>query len=115
MLGPGNEAAAKEALLAWPGKLQVGGGISDVNAKTWIEYGAEKVIVTSYLFPQGKFSLERLQSVLEALGGNKEQLVIDLSCRRKDNTWYVAMNKWQTITEMEITKGVFIYACPFFF
>lgn len=43
MLGPGNEQAAKEALEAWPGKLQVGGGINDGNAREWIEAGAEKV------------------------------------------------------------------------
>ncbi|ETN40700.1 1-(5-phosphoribosyl)-5-[(5-phosphoribosylamino)methylideneamino] imidazole-4-carboxamide isomerase [Cyphellophora europaea CBS 101466] len=104
MLGPGNEDAAKEALREWPGGLQVGGGINDQNAATWIERGAERVIVTSFLFPEGRFSLERLQAVLSALGGDKERLVIDLSCRRTGSTWFVAMNKWQTITEMEVTK-----------
>lgn len=43
MLGPGNEDAAREALAAWPGHLQIGGGITDVNAKEWIDAGAEKV------------------------------------------------------------------------
>ena len=43
MLGPGNDVAAREALQTWPGGLQVGGGIKDVNAKSWIEAGAEKV------------------------------------------------------------------------
>ena len=47
MLGPGNEAAAQEALSAWPGALQLGGGINDTNAKQWIEKGAEKVILSS--------------------------------------------------------------------
>ena len=47
MLGPGNEAAAQEALSTWPGALQLGGGINDTNAKQWIEKGAEKVILTS--------------------------------------------------------------------
>jgi phosphoribosylformimino-5-aminoimidazole carboxamide ribotide isomerase len=63
------------------------------------------VIITSFLFPSGKFSLERLESVLAALGGDKNKLVLDLSCRRKDNTWFVAMDRWQTITEMEINQG----------
>jgi phosphoribosylformimino-5-aminoimidazole carboxamide ribotide isomerase len=49
--------------------------------------------------------LERLQKVLAALGDDMDKLVIDLSCRRKDSTWFVAMNKWQTVTEMEITRG----------
>lgn len=61
--------------------------------------------MTSYLFPSGAFSQERLDEVLAALDGDKEKLVIDLSCRRKDGTWYVAMNKWQDLTDMEITEG----------
>lgn len=46
MLGPNNEDAAKQALQAWPGKLQVGGGINDRNARQWIAAGAEKVYIT---------------------------------------------------------------------
>ncbi|KAH7354472.1 hypothetical protein B0T11DRAFT_288707 [Plectosphaerella cucumerina] len=105
MLGPGNDTAARESLAAWPGGLQVGGGINDTNAKYWIEAGADKVIITSFLFPEGKFSQERLDAVLRALGNDKEKLVIDLSCRRRgDDCWFVAMNKWQTITDMEVNE-----------
>lgn len=43
MLGPGNTGAAREALAAWPGGLQLGGGITDGNTKEWIDAGAEKV------------------------------------------------------------------------
>lgn len=43
MLGPGNTVAAREALAAWPGGLQVGGGINDSNAAEWIAAGADKV------------------------------------------------------------------------
>ncbi|KAJ2971576.1 hypothetical protein NUW58_g9377 [Xylaria curta] len=108
MLGPGNDGAAREALAAWPRHLQVGGGINDKNAALWIENGASKVIITSFLFPDGKFSQERLDAVLTALGGDKNKLVIDLSCRRQDDDrWFVAMDKWQTITDMEITQGEF--------
>ncbi|KAJ5038220.1 uncharacterized protein L3040_007087 [Drepanopeziza brunnea f. sp. 'multigermtubi'] len=105
MLGPGNEEAAKEALAVWKGGLQVGGGINDKNAAQWIEWGADKVIITSFLFPGGKFSQQHLDSVLTALGGDKEKLVIDLSCRKKGDTWFVAMNKWQTITDMEVNEA----------
>ena len=66
-----------------------------------------KVIITSFLFPSGKFSLERLQSVLKALDNDTSKLVIDLSCRRKGDTWFVAMNKWQDLTDMELTAGEF--------
>ncbi|KAI1465009.1 Phosphoribosylformimino-5-aminoimidazole carboxamide ribotide isomerase [Daldinia caldariorum] len=105
MLGSGNDDAASEALAAWPGHLQVGGGINDQNAAAWMERGASKVIITSFLFPGGKFSQERLDAVLAALGGQKDKLVIDLSCRKQDDEkWFVAMNKWQTITDMEVNQ-----------
>ncbi|KAK6542524.1 Enzyme that catalyzes the fourth step in the histidine pathway [Orbilia ellipsospora] len=64
--------------------------------------GEGSVIVTSYLFPNAKFSLERLEELSASIG--KEKLVVDVSCRRRDDKWFVAMNKWQTITEMEVTK-----------
>ncbi|KAG9232242.1 phosphoribosylformimino-5-aminoimidazole carboxamide ribotide isomeras-like protein [Amylocarpus encephaloides] len=105
MLGPGNEEVAKEALAEWKGGLQVGGGITDKNARQWIEWGAERVIITSFLFPSGKFSQEHLESVLASLDGDKGKLVIDLSCRKKEDTWFVAMNKWQTITDMEVNEA----------
>jgi phosphoribosylformimino-5-aminoimidazole carboxamide ribotide isomerase len=103
-LGPGCDAAAEEALAAWPNGLQIGGGITDANAAAWIEKGAEKVIITSYLFPNATFSMERLQAVLKAVGG-REKLVIDLSCRRRGDRWWVAMDRWQTVTDMEVNKG----------
>lgn len=43
MLGPANDEAAREALAAWPGRLQVGGGVNEGNAREWIERGAERV------------------------------------------------------------------------
>ena len=42
-LGPGNDKAAREALAAWPGHLQIGGGITDSNAQQWLNAGASKV------------------------------------------------------------------------
>lgn len=84
LLGAGadNVAAATEALAAWPGGLQLGGGVTAENAGAWIARGADKVIVTSFLFPGARFSMDRLQQVLRALGGDRSRLVIDLSCRR---------------------------------
>ncbi|KAI8370536.1 uncharacterized protein BYT42DRAFT_548785 [Radiomyces spectabilis] len=101
-LGPNNDDAAKEALQAWPNGLQVGGGITTANAQQWLDFGASKVIVTSYLFPNAQFSLERLQEISAKVG--KDRLVVDVSCRRRDNKWIVAMNKWQTMTDMEVNK-----------
>lgn len=50
--------------------------------------------------------MDHLQAVLRALGNDKSKLVIDLSCRRKDDKWFVATNKWQTITDFELNKGM---------
>ena len=79
MLGKGNESAAKDALLAYPGGLQVGGGINAQNAKEYIDAGASHVIVTSWIFPEGKLDRERLAELVKAIG--KEHLVLDLSCK----------------------------------
>jgi phosphoribosylformimino-5-aminoimidazole carboxamide ribotide isomerase len=62
--------------------------------------------MTSYLFPGASFSLEKLEETLKALNNDTDKLVIDLSCRKKGNTWFVAMNKWQTITDFEINQGI---------
>lgn len=61
-----------------------------------------QVIVTSYLFPQGNFSLARLKALSSLVG--KDRLVVDVSCRRRGDQWLVAMNKWQNITDMEVSK-----------
>ncbi|KAJ2712563.1 Enzyme that catalyzes the fourth step in the histidine pathway [Coemansia spiralis] len=100
MLGPGNEAAAEAALRAWPGMLQIGGGISADNAPVWVDRGAAKVIVTSWLFPNAAFDARRLQLLANAVG--RERLVVDLSCRRTANGWVVAMDRWQTLTDMQL-------------
>lgn len=101
-LGPGNEAAAREALAAWPGGMQVGGGITADNAAEWIEAGASHVIVTSWLFDaDGRFQDERMRRLAGAVGA--ERIVIDLSCRRAGGGWRVAMNRWQTLTDVEVS------------
>lgn len=56
--------------------MHLGGGITADNAQAWIDAGAEKVIVTSYLFPHAKFSLERLQDLSQRVG--KDRLVVDV-------------------------------------
>lgn len=127
-LGGGCDAAAAEALAAWPGELQVGGGITDQNAREWLdEKKAGKVIVTSFLFPDGKsLDRQRLEALFEAVGHDKSKLVIDLSCRKRVTgtgggatqiRWFVATNRWQTITDVEVNKETLDdlaqYCCEF--
>lgn len=101
-LGPNCEEAAELALKTWPKKLQIGGGITADNALQWIEKGASKVIVTSYLFPSGKLDMQRLEALVQSV--SKENLVIDLSCRRTQTGWVVAMDRWQRLTEFELNE-----------
>ncbi|MFC7335880.1 phosphoribosylformimino-5-aminoimidazole carboxamide ribotide isomerase [Haloferula chungangensis] len=101
-LGPGNEEAARAALTAWPGGLQIGGGIDLSNAAGWLEWGARQIIVTSWLFEDGlRFSQDRVKQLAEKIGADK--LVIDLSCRRTAEGWIVATNRWQTMTDLTLS------------
>lgn len=103
-LGRGNRQAAIDALAAWPEGMQVGGGINIDNAQEWLEAGASHVIVTSWLFDQeGKFQEKNLRDLAQEIGA--ERLVVDLSCRKTDAGWTVAMNRWQTLTNVDITHA----------
>ena len=98
-LGAGNDVAARQALAAYPGGLQLGGGINSENAADWLHAGASHVIVTSYLFDlNGAFLPERLDQLVAEVG--RERIVIDLSCRAKSGGWVVAMNRWQKQTDL---------------
>jgi phosphoribosylformimino-5-aminoimidazole carboxamide ribotide isomerase len=110
-LGPGNDAAAKAALAAWPGGLQIGGGITDANAKEWLDAGASHVIVTSWLVEHGAMSLERAKRLADLVGAHK--IVIDLSCRRQGQGWNVAADRWQTILKTPINAGVLASFAPY--
>lgn len=102
-LGPNCDDAAELALRTWPRGLQIGGGINASNAQSWIEKGASKVIVTSYLFPGGSLDRERLQKLEKAVG--KVNLVIDLSCRRvAGKGWVVTMDRWQRLTDFVLSQ-----------
>jgi phosphoribosylformimino-5-aminoimidazole carboxamide ribotide isomerase len=99
-LGAGNDDAAREALAAWPGGLQVGGGITVENAFQWLDRGAAQVIVTSTLFRNGELDRNRLHQLVAETG--RERLVLDLSCRKKDGQYYVVTDRWQTFTETRV-------------
>lgn len=101
MLGPGNESAALDALRAWPGGLQLGGGITLDNAAWWLEQGASHVIVTSHVFHQGLLDEERLDRLVEQVG--RERLVLDLSCRWREDGYYVVTDRWQKFTSLQVS------------
>lgn len=99
-LGPGNDAAATEALAAYPGGFHIGGGINADNASQWLDSGASHVIVTSYVFRDGILDWDRLKLLVQKVGTSR--LVLDLSCRVKDNRYYVVTDRWQKFTTLEV-------------
>ncbi|MDD6306667.1 MAG: phosphoribosylformimino-5-aminoimidazole carboxamide ribotide isomerase [Clostridiales bacterium] len=93
---------AMEALAAYPKGLQVGGGITAENAQEFLLAGASHVIVTSYVFRDGRIHYENLHKIKQAVG--KEHLVLDLSCRKRDGAYYIVTDRWQKFTEEVIRE-----------
>ena len=101
---PYYEATRKQAVLAlgtWPGGLQLGGGVTPENAEIWLEAGASQVIVTSYVFQDGRIQYDNLEKMRNTVG--KERLVLDLSCRKRDGEYYVVTDRWQKFTDVRVT------------
>ena len=99
-----DKVQALKALKAFEGGLQIGGGITDENAKEFIEAGASHVIVTSFVFEGGKIHYDRLDSLKEQVG--KDHLVLDLSCRKKGEDYYIVTDRWQKFTDVKLTENV---------
>ena len=115
-LGPGNDEAAKRALAAYPGGLQVGGGVTAENAPEWLAAGAGQVIVTSYIFADGELKRDRLEKLFRSTG--RDRLVLDLSCRRLPGGGYrIVTDRWQKFTTLAVDAAALNqladYACEF--
>ena len=93
---------ALKALSAYPGGMQIGGGINDTNAKEYLDAGASHVIVTSYVFKDGKIHMENLEKLYQIVG--KEHLVLDLSCRYRDGAYYIVTDRWQKFTDEKVDE-----------
>jgi phosphoribosylformimino-5-aminoimidazole carboxamide ribotide isomerase len=102
-LGPGNEAAARAALAAFPGGFHLGGGVNTQNARSWLDAGASHVIVTSWVFREGRVDWARLDELVKII--SKERLVVDLSCRKRGDQYLVVTDRWQKFTELEVSAG----------
>ncbi|HEY1719384.1 MAG TPA: phosphoribosylformimino-5-aminoimidazole carboxamide ribotide isomerase [Verrucomicrobiae bacterium] len=102
MLGAGNETEARLALKTFPGGLQIGGGINSANVRDWLHAGASHVIVTSWVFREGRVDWERLGELVKTIG--KEKLVLDLSCRKRGENYFVVTDRWQKFTEIVVNE-----------
>jgi phosphoribosylformimino-5-aminoimidazole carboxamide ribotide isomerase len=101
-LGPGNEEAARSALAAYPGGLHLGGGVNPDNARAWLDAGASHVVVTSWVFREGRVDWERLRELVARIG--PQRLVLDLSCRRRGADYFVVTDRWQKFTEEKLSQ-----------
>ncbi|KAG8068824.1 hypothetical protein GUJ93_ZPchr0005g14625 [Zizania palustris] len=111
LLYPASQAAALEALHAYPGGLQVGGGINLENAISYLNGGASHVIVTSYVFSEGKMNIERLKQLVDLVG--KERLVLDLSCRKKDGRYAIVTDRWQKFSDVFVDEPTLNYLAAY--
>lgn len=99
-----SKAQGIKALKAYPGGLQLGGGVNADNAGEFIEAGASHVIVTSYVFRDGKICYNRLDELKSTIG--KEHIVLDLSCRRRGENYYIVTDRWQNFTEEKLDESL---------
>lgn len=106
-LGPGCDEAACEALCAYPGGMQLGGGITADNAEQWLAQGASHVIVTSYVFHDGCLDEARLKELVARVG--PDRLVLDLSCRKQGEDYVIVTDRWQKFTEWRISPQTLEY------
>lgn len=102
---------ALEALNAYPGGLQIGGGITAENAREYLDAGASHVIVTSYVFQNGNISFENLSRLVDCVG--RKKLVLDLSCRKKDGRYYIVTDRWQKYTRVSLSPDILTMLASF--
>lgn len=87
---------ALEALHAYEGGLQAGGGITPDNALDFLPAaGASHVIVTSYVFNDGCIQYDRLKKLTQLVG--KQRLVLDVSCRKIDEGYCIWTDRWRSL------------------
>jgi phosphoribosylformimino-5-aminoimidazole carboxamide ribotide isomerase len=110
-LGPGNKEAALTAFRAYPGGMQMGGGITPDNAEDYLDAGASHVIVTSYVFREGQVDAKRLDRLVAAVG--KDRLVLDLSCRKREADFWVVTDRWQRFTEVRINAETLMWLAKY--
>ncbi|SEP57037.1 1-(5-phosphoribosyl)-5-[(5-phosphoribosylamino)methylideneamino] imidazole-4-carboxamide isomerase [Lachnospiraceae bacterium NE2001] len=100
--------AAAEAMKEYPGGFMIGGGVTTDNAQEYLKLGASHVIVTSYVFRDGLIDYDRLEELVNEIG--KEHLVLDLSCRKRQNSdgsygYYIVTDRWQNYTDTELSHS----------
>ncbi|GLC37640.1 Phosphoribosylformimino-5-aminoimidazole carboxamide ribotide isomerase [Pleodorina starrii] len=98
-----SKQTALEALRAWPGGLHMGGGVTVDNAVEYLDAGASHVIVTSYVFREGRLEEERLKQLVKLVG--KQRLVLDLSCRKRDGQYWVVTDRWQRFSSLALSEA----------
>ncbi|MCI6330837.1 MAG: phosphoribosylformimino-5-aminoimidazole carboxamide ribotide isomerase [Lachnospiraceae bacterium] len=100
------KAEAVKALQTYKGGMQIGGGITDKNAEEYILAGASHIIVTSYVFSDGKICYNNLKRLNSAVG--REHICLDVSCRMRNGKYYVVTDRWQKFTDVVLDENLIV-------
>lgn len=100
------KAEAVKALQTYKGGMQIGGGITDKNAEEYILAGASHIIVTSYVFSDGKICYNNLNRLNSAVG--REHICLDVSCRMRNGKYYVVTDRWQKFTDVVLDENLIV-------
>lgn len=95
-----DQAQAALALAAYPGGFMLGGGVNAENAWKFLDMGASHVIVTSYVFQDGRLNEKNLERMVRTVG--RERLTLDLSCRAREGDYYIVTDRWQKFTDLKL-------------
>lgn len=102
---------AIHALKAYPGGMQIGGGMNETNAERFLDAGASHIIVTSYVFRDGMIDMDRLKKLTHKIG--KKHLVLDLSCRFVLDDYYIVTDRWQKVTKERMNRQTLEYLAEY--
>lgn len=100
------KAEAVKALQTYKGGMQIGGGITDKNAEEYILAGASHIIVTSYVFSDGKICYNNLNRLNSAVG--RKHICLDVSCRMRNGKYYVVTDRWQKFTDVVLDENLIV-------
>ena len=91
-------AQAKEALTAFPRGLQIGGGVNLQNAESFLDMQASHVIVTSFVFRDGRIDWDHLKQ-FNIPGRTRAFWCWIFAAGLFKMTYHIVTDRWQKVTK----------------
>ena len=80
-------------------------GITAENAEEYLNMGASHCDRDALRVPgQAAFGGEQMERLKNTVG--KERIVIDVSCRKREDDYYIVTDRWQNYTDVRLTEDV---------